>query len=202
MIYRCAVSNADSAPETQWPAILTWRAHSAPRMESVRVQLNGNRIKASGRIIGGACDEHPAFAVSYDLVTDEAGKTRRLSVTSSQASAEKQMSISRDSEGFWLVDNSGSPTRSSYGGALDVDLTWSPFFNALAIRRLGLQKSVGEQSVPVVYVGLPDLAARTETLTYSGGADALQLISPVGTSTVTVDTDGFVLDYSGLAVRI
>ena len=39
-----------------WPAILTWRAHDLPRMESVRVQLSGNRIKAYGRIVSAATD--------------------------------------------------------------------------------------------------------------------------------------------------
>ena len=39
------------ATEDSYPAILTWRAHDVPRMESVRVQLSGNRIKAYGRIV-------------------------------------------------------------------------------------------------------------------------------------------------------
>jgi hypothetical protein len=172
-------------------------------MESVRVQLNGNRIKAAGRIIGGACDEHPAFSASYDLVTDEAGKTRRLSVRAALATGEKQISISRDSEGYWLVDNGSAPTRSMYGGALDVDLVWSPFFNTLAIRRLKLQDSTGEQNVPVVYVGLPTLTARPELLTYSDASSgSITVVSPVGTSPLTVDSEGFVLDYDGLAERI
>ena len=96
--YRGRVSIQPSG-DASWPAVLTWQAHNAPRMESVRVQLNGNRIKASGRIIGGACSEHPAFSASYDLVTDEAGITRRLSVRTALAAGERQMSISRDEEG-------------------------------------------------------------------------------------------------------
>ncbi|MGU3436417.1 putative glycolipid-binding domain-containing protein [Actinomycetes bacterium M1A6_2h] len=193
-------ADTNSAP---WPKILTFRAHKAPRMESVRVQLNGNRIKAAGRIIGGACDEHPAFSASYDLVTDEAGKTRRLSVRAALATGEKQISISRDSEGYWLVDNGAAPSRSMYGGALDVDLVWSPFFNTLAIRRLKLQDSIGEQNVPVVYVGLPTLTARPELLTYSDASTgSITVVSPVGTSPLTVDAEGFVLNYDGLAERI
>ena len=56
---------------TAWPAILTWRAHDVPRMESVRVQLSNNRIKAYGRIVAAATQTHPSFSASYDLVTDE-----------------------------------------------------------------------------------------------------------------------------------
>ena len=60
--------------DSAWPAILTWRAHDVPRMESVRVQLSGNRIKAYGRIVAAATAVAPGFSASYDLVTDEAGR--------------------------------------------------------------------------------------------------------------------------------
>ena len=107
-------------------------------MESVRVQLSGNRIKAAGRIIGAACSDHPAFSASYDLVTDEYGVTKRLSVRTSLASGDRQASVSRDDEGYWMVENSANHQRSTYSGALDVDMVLSPFFNTLPIRRFGL----------------------------------------------------------------
>ena len=133
-----AASTQAGQPARTWPAVLTWRAHEAPRMESVRVQLSGNRIKAAGRIIGGECAEHPAFSASYDLVTDENGVTRRLSLRISLAGGEKQASVSRDDEGYWMIENSTNHQRSTYNGALDVDVVLSPFFNTLPIRRLGL----------------------------------------------------------------
>lgn len=171
-------------------------------MESVRVQLNGDRIKAAGRIIGGACDEHPAFSASYDLVTSESGVTRRLSLRSSTASGERQCSITRDEEGNWLVESSGSPVRSTYAGALDVDVVLSPFFNTLPIRRLSLQVSTDDVQVPVVYVNLPDLTVQEASLTYSSGGDGIHVLSPVSSSSVQVDHDGFVVSYPGLAERI
>ncbi|WP_308251583.1 putative glycolipid-binding domain-containing protein [Rhodococcoides kroppenstedtii] len=196
-----SLSSADVSGSS-WPAVLTWRALEAPRMESVRVQINGKRIKAAGRIIAGACDEHPAFSASYDLVTDESGVTKRLSVRSAVAAGESQISISRDSQGFWLID-SASPTRSDFDGALDTELVWSPFFNTLAIRRLGLHSGdASDQQVPVVYVGLPDLTARAETLSYRGGPTEFEVDSPMGHSKVTVDSEGFVIGYDGMAHRI
>ncbi|MFC7958605.1 putative glycolipid-binding domain-containing protein [Rhodococcoides kroppenstedtii] len=196
-----SLSSADVSGSS-WPAVLTWRALEAPRMESVRVQINGKRIKAAGRIIAGACDEHPAFSASYDLVTDESGVTKRLSVRSAVAAGESQISISRDSQGFWLID-SASPTRSDFDGALDTELVWSPFFNTLAIRRLGLHSAdASDQQVPVVYVGLPDLTARAETLSYRGGPTEFEVDSPMGHSKVTVDSEGFVVGYDGMAHRI
>ena len=48
-------------------------------MESARVQVAGGRVKANGRIVAANTASHPAFSASYDLVTDEAGATKRLS---------------------------------------------------------------------------------------------------------------------------
>ncbi|MFZ3393520.1 putative glycolipid-binding domain-containing protein [Rhodococcus sp. 7Tela_A2] len=195
---------AGSAASTAsaWPALLTWRALDAPRMESVRVQLNGRRIKASGRIVGGACDDHPAFSASYDLVTDENGVTRRLSVRTTVAAGERHMSISRSEEGIWMVDNGTQHQRSTFGGALDVDVILSPFFNALPIRRYGLQSGSADLEVPVVYVNLVDLGVQEAAVMYSSASDGIHVLSPVSTSSVTVDADGFVLEYRGLAERI
>ncbi|MDI9952091.1 MULTISPECIES: putative glycolipid-binding domain-containing protein [Rhodococcus] len=185
-----------------WPAVLTWRADNAPRMESVRVQLGGDRIKAAGRIIGGECPEHPAFSASYDLVTDESGVTRRLSLRTSVAAGERQMSISRDEEGTWMVEHGANHQRSTFDGALDVDMVLSPFFNALPIRRYGLHLGSEDVEVPVVYVNLLDLRVEGAILTYSSGPDGIHVLSPVSSSSVTVDRDGFIIDYPGLAERI
>ncbi|MFI9505613.1 putative glycolipid-binding domain-containing protein [Nocardia sp. NPDC052566] len=188
---------------SRWPAILTWRAHDATRMESVRVTLNGNRIRAAGRMIGGETADHPAFSASYDLVTDENGVTKRLSLRSTTAATgERHASIARDEENYWLVDAGGTHVRSTFAGALDVDVVLSPFFNTLPIRRFGLQNAVGDVQVPVVYVRLPDLLVQEASLTYSSAADGISVLSPVSSATVRVDADGFLLDYPGLAERI
>ena len=101
-----------------------------------------------------------------------------------------------------MVENSASHQRSTYSGALDVDMVLSPFFNTLPIRRFGLHTQVQDLEVPTVYVNLLDLSIQEATLTYSSGSEGIHVISPVSTSSVTVDADGFVLDYPGLAERI
>ncbi len=166
------------------------------------MQLNGNRIKAAGRIIGGQCSEHPAFSASYDLVTDEAGITRRLSLRTSTAGGERQTSISRDEEGYWMVENGSTHLRSTFAGALDVDVILSPFFNTLPIRRFALHHESEDVQVPVVYVNLPDLSVAEASLTYSSGGDGIHVLSPVSSSSIKVDPEGFVLEYPGLAERI
>ncbi|MGE0214155.1 putative glycolipid-binding domain-containing protein [Mycolicibacterium sp.] len=197
------MSEADRSDATPFPTVLTWRAYDARRMESVRVQLSGDRIKAYGRIVAAATSSHPAFSASYDLVTDEVGATKRLSLTVTLAERERQLSIARDEESMWLVqDHSGQTSRSAYDGALDVDVIFSPFFNALPVRRTGVHRGGESVTVPVVYVRVPDLSVDVATISYTPASDGIKLHSPVAQTTITVDTDGFIVDYPGLAERI
>ncbi|MDG4668273.1 putative glycolipid-binding domain-containing protein [Mycobacterium sp. 236(2023)] len=185
-------------------SVLTWRAHDEPRMESVRVQLSGKRIKAYGRVVAAATSAHPAFSASYDLVTDESGATKRLSLTVTLAERERQLSIARDEENMWMVqEHSGQTSRSAFDGALDVDMVFSPFFNTLPIRRTGVLPGSGESvTVPVVYVRVPDLSVVVENIGYTATEDGITLSSPVADTTISVDADGFIIDYPGLAERI
>lgn len=196
----------DGATAREWPAMLTWRSHDCTRIESVRVNLAGNRIKATGRIVAAATVSNPAFSASYDLVTDDSGATKRLSLDITLAGRDRQLSIHRDEENMWLVTDHQGQSRDSYEGALDVDVAFSPFFNALPIRRTGLYREAGSISVPVVYVHPPDLNVTAETISYSSagaeGVDGIKVRSPLSDTTVVIDGDGFIVDYPGLAERI
>lgn len=186
-----------------WPAMLTWRSYDATRIESARVQLSGNRIKAVGRIAAAASADHPAFSVSYDLVTDDSGATKRLSVNSSTAERERQLSIARDEENMWLISDHEGESREDFSGAVDVDMTFSPLFTALAIRRTGVYVDAEAASLAVVYVSLPDLSVAPATFSYTrAGSAGITVRSPIAETTVVVDDSGFIVDYPGLAERI
>jgi len=184
--------------------MLTWRAHDARRMESVRVQLSGKRIKANGRIVAAATDTNPAFAAYYDLQTDDRGATKRLGMTVTVAERERVYSFARDEENMWLVTDHQGERRAPYDGALDVDVVFSPFFNALPIRRLRLQERADSVALPVVYLYLPEMTVSAAVVSYTstGSLDGIKVRSPISDTTVTVDDEGFIVDYPGLAERI
>ena len=184
--------------------MLTWRSHTATQMESARVQLVRNRIKAHGRIVTAATPDRPAFSASYDLVTDDSGATKRLSINITLPERERQISIARDEENMWLVTDHEGNSRHADSGAVDVDMALSPFFNALPIRRLGLHQRSESVTLPVVYVYLPELTVTAATISYrsSGPGAGIEVHSPVAETTIVVDDDGFILDYPGLAERI
>jgi uncharacterized protein len=185
---------------------LTWRAHDASRMESVRVQLSGKRIKANGRIVAATAETNPAFAAYYDLQTDEAGATKRLGMTVTLAERERQLAVARDEENMWMVTDHRGESRAAFDGALDIDVVFSPFFNALPIRRCGLTERADSITVPTLYVTLPDMTLTSAPVSYSsaapGSGEGIKVHSPVSEVTLTVDADGFIVDYPGLAERI
>jgi uncharacterized protein len=175
-------------------------------MESVRVQLSGKRLKANGRIVAAATDTNPAFAAYYDLQTDDRGATKRLGMTVTSAERERQLAVARDEENMWLVTDHQGESRASYDGALDVDVVFSPFFNALPIRRCGLMERSDSITVPTIYVRLPEMLVTSALVSYSsaapGAGDGIKVHSPVSEVTLTVDDDGFIVDYPSLAERI
>ena len=104
---------------------------------------------------------------------------------------------------MWLVqEHSGQTSRSAFDGALDVDMVFSPFFNALPIRRTGLNRRKDSVTLPVVYVWLPDLTVEPVTIGYARTASGIKLQSPVSQTTITVDDEGFPIDYPGLSTRL
>jgi uncharacterized protein len=173
-------------------------------MESVRVLWSGKRMKATGRIVAAATDANPAFGAYYDLQTDETGATKRFGLTVTLAERERQLAIARDEENMWLVTDHRGESRAGYDGSLDVDVLFSPFFNALPIRRLGLLERADSIVLPMIYVSLPDLAVAAATVSYgsTGTLEGIKVHSPVADTVVTVDADGFIVDYPGLAERI
>ena len=173
-------------------------------MESVRIQVSGKRIRANGRIVAAATANNPAFGAYYDLQTDESGATKRFGLTVTLAERERQLAIARDEENMWLVTDHRGERREGYHGALDVDVVFSPFFNALPIRRLGIHERADSVALPMVYVNVPDMSVTAATVSYSseGRLDGIKLRSPVADTTVSVDEEGFIVDYPGLAERI
>ncbi|WP_074852119.1 putative glycolipid-binding domain-containing protein [Gordonia westfalica] len=209
--YRSRVSSPQTAPESgrssaatdEFKTVLTWRGEDTDRLEQVRLVVSGARLKAYGRIIAAATDDHEAFSASYELQTTDTGVTKRLTVHLIREDGETQFGITRDNEGTWLVRRpDGEVIQSDFEGAEDVDLALSPMFNALPLRRRRLAPADGTVDVPVMYVYLPSGEMKPATMSYTATADGIDLVSPLATTTITLDDNGFVTDYPGLARRV
>lgn len=190
------------------PTLLTWQGPAEHRLESARIVLGDTRMRALGRVIAGQSGEQAAHYASYELAVDDAGAVNRLSVFSTTAEEERQVTLSRSGEGIWLVEhNQGEAQRAEFDGALDVDVLDCVLFNGLPIRRFGLHLREQEVELAVVFVHLPELAIELRTQTYrtasirEGGA-VIEYLDGDFRAELTVDRDGMVVDYPNLAHRI
>ena len=165
-----------------------------------------SELKPTAAFVAAEADTNPAFAAYYDLLTDETGATKRLGMTVTVAERERQLVVARDEENMWMVTDHQGESRAAYDGALDVDVVFSPFFNALPIRRVGLNERADSVTVPTIYVRLPEMSVTSAVVSYSspaaGAREGIKVHSPVSDVTLTVDADGFIVNYPDLAERI
>ncbi len=189
--------------------MLTWQADDGHGLEGARVSF-AHGLRAQGRMV------RPDFTASYRLVVDENGLLSRLSVTSDTAARERNLTMNRTGDGYWLLDagRGDGGTRSELDGAADVDLAYSPLFNTLPIRRLGLHREPAEHTLAMVFVTLPELEVQAVRQTYrtvstaGAGAETGDDHGVVAFSwadfhaELVVDPDGLVLSYPGVATRL
>lgn len=197
----------ESAPRRppQMTRMLAWTGLDARRLEAARVVLGERSLRASGSMVSAPGDGAEPFSTSYALTTDETGALSRLTVRTVGARGEQHVTLSRSEEGIWLVDHGGGAARTDFGGALDVDLAFSPLFNALPVRRLGLHRIATEHDLPMVFITLPSLEVHLARQIYRtvalGDPAVVSFHTDRFDAQITTDSDGLVLEYPGLASR-
>jgi hypothetical protein len=193
--------------------LVTWRTDDGRGFEGARVLEHGGGLRALGRMVrAGTGPADPPFTASYRLDAGDAGRVRRLAVTSATAGRERYLTLNRTDDGFWLLDTGQGSGRLDVAGAVDVDLAFSPLFNTVPIRRLGLHRTAGDHLLSMLFVALPDLTVEVVEQRY-------RTVSPLGqgerpqeatvgfawdafTAELVVDAEGVVLGYPGVASRI
>jgi hypothetical protein len=193
--------------------LVTWRADDDRGIEGTRLLMTPRGLRALGRMVrsGDGMADY-AFTASYRLDAGDNGRVRRLAVTSATAGRERHLTLNRTDDGFWLIDTGSGTGRSDFKGAVDVDLAFSPLFNTLPIRRLGLHRNAGDHVMATVFVALPDLTVevveqRYRTVSTLGeGEWPGQAVVAFGwdefTAELVVDAEGVVLTYPGVASRM
>ncbi len=182
----------------------SWSSDDGRRLETVRVVMTERGMRASGYLVRVG---KPSFGASYSVLCDSAGRTRRLTVHSDSATTERGLSMTRTPGGPWLDGAGKSPPMPDLDLAFDVDLTASVFSNSLAVRRLGLHRRTGQESVVVAEVNFPDLDVapvvhhyRTVEITEHGAR--LRHQGPSGHHDLLVDREGFIVDVPHLSYRL
>ncbi|WP_098960256.1 putative glycolipid-binding domain-containing protein [Pseudonocardia sp. N23] len=187
--------------------MVTWQAEDQVALEGARVLIGQTGFRALGRVV--RTGPNGELTASYRLTVNEDRVVERLSVTAATGDRERHLTMNRTEDGYWLLDDGSGSTRSDFGGATDVDLERSPLFNTLPIRRLNLHKEPGDHLIPVLFVSLPSLSVelvdqRYRTVSVGDGDTPAVVNFSSGTfsADLTVDADGIVAHYPGLARRV
>ena len=161
-------------------------------------------MRASGYLIVVGRHSHGA---TYSLLCDAAGRTRRLTAGSDSALTDRGLSLTHTPGCPWL-DAAGHPAPiPNLDVCLDIDLTASAFTASLAIRRLGLHRRMGEETVQVAQIGVPDLTVTPvphhfRTIDFGDNGATIAHAGPSGEHQLTVDRHGFVLDVPRRSYRL
>ena len=135
---------------------------------------------------------------SYLVETDTSWRTGHVRV---DVKGGGTLEILSDGAGHWRrADGTALP---DLDGCLDPDISMTPFTNTVAIRRLGSR--VGEAAeIKVAYILVPELTLRAAPQRYTHLSRQLWRFDGLDidfTADITVDEDGFVVEYPGLFRR-
>jgi hypothetical protein len=115
----------------------------------------------------------------------------------------RQIDLRGDGAGRW-TEGSTSPLP-ALNGAIDVDLSATPFTNTLPIRRLNLRSGESRDTM-VVYVEVPSLAITTAPQRYTciepGRRYRFQSLHSGFVRDIDIDERGLVTEYPGLFKRL
>jgi hypothetical protein len=182
--------------------LLIWEIDETDGFDSAWARLDGRRLIADGRSAG----LRPSpYWTTYSLETGDDWVTSRVRAESRWDGGSATLDLGRDERGQWTVN--GEP-RPDLGGALDCDLAGCPLTNTMPALRHRLLTEPGDHQLLMAFVEIPSLRVVPNRQRYThvraldtGGA-VITYRSGSFASDLTVDPDGFVLNYPGLGRRV
>jgi uncharacterized protein len=165
--------------------VLIWSGSGRPRITSRSFKLT-----------------HYPIAISYRIRCDPAWRVRKLEVA--VVGEERRIALSSDGGGKWF--DASAVAYPQLTGAIDIDISATPFTNTLPIRRLGLERGTPTE-ILVVYILMPALEVTTDRQRYTkldweGRRYRYESVDSDFTRDIEVDEHGLVVTYPGLFRRL
>jgi len=179
-----------------------WTPWDGVGLEHLRLSDAAGDILADGLVIGLAEGGAP-FRARYTVQCDAQWRVRAVRIDMLD-DANRRLDLYSDGAGHWS-DDTGADLPGLVG-CFDVDISITPFTNALPIRRLAFSPGASAD-ITVVYIDLPALTVQPEMQRYTClaadiGRYRFEARSSGFTAELPVDGDGLVLDYPGLFRRV
>jgi len=182
--------------------LLVWAVDETGGFDGCWAAVDGTRLVADGRSVG---QRPSAWSLAWRLETGDDFVHRRLVAESRWAGGSAQLDLEREpTSGAWTVN--GEP-RPDLAEALDCDLMACPLTNTMPVLRHGLHREPGDRTFLMAFVRMPSLTVvpnrqrYTHIRTLPDGA-IVRYRSGRFSSDLTIDRDGFVVDYPQLGRRV
>jgi hypothetical protein len=181
------------------PLVARWQDLDGKGIEHLVLREGAREIVAESVVVGSA-DSAP-FALRYRVRCDKSWRVRSAEV--GLIGSDRAVEIAGDGKGNWS-DASGKRLP-KLAGAIDIDLSATPFTNTLPIRRLKLRAGQSAEIV-TVYILVPALTMSTDPQRYTCLEPLkryrYESIESDFTREIEVDRRGMVVTYPGLFRRL
>jgi hypothetical protein len=194
---------------------VAWAKDDPFGIEFAEIALARQHLSADGVAIGAG---PIPYRLDYILETAPGFVTSRLRVSSRGEGWGRTLDLRRSTAGVWgvIANEEGDLDLPSAGGdpltltgSLDCDLGLSPVTNLMPVLRHDLLSGGGPVELTTAWVSVPDLSVRLDRQRYAflrAGSDhrVIRYEATDGTfaADITLDTDGIVIDYPGIARRL
>lgn len=179
--------------------VLRWRDWSGNGVEHLVLREDADEIVAEAAIL--AATDGKNFAARYRIMCDKSWRASRVEV--GRIGHGGVLELASDGAGNW-VDGSAAPLP-RLAGAIDIEISATPFTNTLPIRRLCLGPGQSEE-ILAVYIQLPDLTVATDRQRYTclepNRSYRYESLDSDFTREIEVDGHGLVVTYPGLFRRV
>jgi hypothetical protein len=135
--------------------IARWQDWTGVSIEHLVLALEPHRIVAEAAIVRVVDDN--TFAARYRIVCD--GSWRVTNVEIAEIGSDAGLQLTSDGVGNWT---NGSAAMPELAGAIDVDISITPFTNTLPIRRLNLRAGDSKE-ILAVYIRMPRISRSAPT---------------------------------------
>ncbi len=180
---------------TEHRATILWRRLDLPGHELASLERHGDGWQLSGVALL-ALDARPC-RLEYTIRCDAEWRTTRAIARGHIGAEAGSLDVARTTAGEWLAN--GVPV-ADLAGCDEVDLGFSQSTNLLPMRRLALPIAASAR-VRAAWVRFPELTLELLEQVYTRTGARTYVYESAGGSfrrELTVDADGFVLDYPGL----
>ncbi|RJP16036.1 MAG: hypothetical protein C4520_18635 [Candidatus Abyssobacteria bacterium SURF_5] len=141
-----------------------------------------------------------SFTVRYTIACDASWRTRNFEIILIEQN--EKLRLESDGFGRWSHD---PDVGAEINGAVDIDISATPFTNTLPIRRLRLKENETKE-ISVVYVTVPELNVSAERQRYTclipNRRFRFEQMDTGFVREIETDQEGLVLIYPGLFKRI